>query len=103
MRCYHSRGAASRKDGLNAGVLLQLAGLDILRSMKVDQEPRNPKRLARTLSLLALGFMTLVSMVLYSTEDHLNGFDYLLLIAAPIVSSAVAYLVGLYHDRTASE
>ena len=55
------------------------------------------------MSLLALGFMSLVSLVVLYTEDHLTGFDYVLLLGAPVALSALAYFVGLHHDPTASD
>jgi hypothetical protein len=58
---------------------------------------------ARTLSLLALGFMSLVSLVVFYTEEDLTAVDYFLLLGAPIALSVLVYLVGLHHDPTASD
>jgi hypothetical protein len=71
--------------------------------MKVDQESKNPRRVARTLSLLAFSFMGLVSLVVFYTKDHLTGFGYVLLLGLPIALSILAYFVGLHHDPTASD
>jgi uncharacterized membrane protein YfcA len=71
--------------------------------MKIGRESKNRRRVARTLSLLALGFMSIVSLVVFYTEDHLTDFDYVLLLGAPIAFSVLAYFVGFHHDPTASD
>jgi hypothetical protein len=72
--------------------------------MKADHEPQHPRGVARTLSLVAFGFMSLVSFVLFYTEDQLSGVDYLclLILGAPFALGALSYFVGLHHDPTAS-
>lgn len=72
------------------------------RAMKANHEPKNAKRVARTLSLLAFGFMSIVSVVVFSTEDHLTIVDYFLILGAPFAFGALAYFVGLHYDPTAS-
>ena len=71
--------------------------------MKADSEPKNARRTAKTLSLLAFGIMSLVSLVVFYTEDHLSVLDYLFIPGLPFALAALAYFVGLHHDPTASE
>ncbi|WP_260295757.1 hypothetical protein [Sedimenticola hydrogenitrophicus] len=47
--------------------------------------------------------MSIVSVVIVSTEKHLTIIDYFLIIGMPIVMSALAYFVGLFHDPKASD
>jgi hypothetical protein len=71
--------------------------------MKADSEPKNAIRMAKTLSLVAFGFMSLVSLVVFYTEDQLSVLDYLFILGSPFVLGALGYFVGLHHDPTASE
>ena len=71
--------------------------------MKVDSEPKNARKTAKTLSLLAFGFMSLVSLVVFYTEDHLSVLDYLFIPGSPFALAALTCYVGLHHDPTASE
>jgi hypothetical protein len=70
--------------------------------MKADKEP-NSRRVARTLGLLAFVFMSIVAVVVYSTEDDLTMVDYLMILCAPFISAVLFYLVGLYHDPKAND
>jgi hypothetical protein len=47
--------------------------------------------------------MSLVSLVVFYTEEDLTAVDYFLLLGAPIALSVLVYLVGLHHDPTASD
>ena len=71
--------------------------------MKVDQKPKNSKTIAKTLSLGAFTFMSLVSLIVYFTEDRLSSFDYLLMLGAPLVLAALMYFVGRHHDPNACD
>ncbi|UCH47700.1 MAG: hypothetical protein JSU95_16830 [Betaproteobacteria bacterium] len=61
---------------------------------------RKAKRVAVTLSLLAFGFMSAVSLVVFLTEQPTGVVDLLLLLVAPFV---LAYVVGLWHRPEASD
>lgn len=69
--------------------------------MKADKTPNTKKRVAKTLGILVFCFMSIVSVVIISTEEHLTIVDYSLIIGMPIVMSALAYFVGLHHDPKA--
>lgn len=56
------------------------------------------RRIARTCGLLAFGLMSIVSVVVYSTETHLTVADYCLILGGPFVLGGLAYFVGLHHD-----
>ena len=71
--------------------------------MKARYEPKTSAKVARSLGLLAFGFMTIVSVVVFYTEDDLTILDYFLIIGAPFALGALAYFVGLHHDPTASD
>jgi len=71
--------------------------------MKANSGPKNAGKIARTLSLVAFGFMSLVSLVVFYTEDQLSGLDYLFIIGSPFALGALTWFVGLHHDPTASE
>ena len=71
--------------------------------MKPNSEPKNAKKIAKTLSLMAFGFMSLVSLMVFYTEDQLSGLDYLFILGSPFALGALTYFVGLHHDPTASE
>lgn len=71
--------------------------------MKADSGPKNARKMAKTLSLLAFGFMSLVSLVVFYTQDQLSVLDYLFILGSPFALAALAYFVGLHHDPTASE
>lgn len=71
--------------------------------LKADHQPKNPKRVAKTLGLVAFGFMSLVSLVIFYTEDQLSGVDYLFILGAPFALGALTYFVGLHHDPAASD
>jgi hypothetical protein len=45
--------------------------------MKADSEPENARKTAKTLSLLSFGFMSLLPLVVFYTEDQLSVLDYL--------------------------
>jgi len=66
--------------------------------MNVDQKPKNSKTMAKTLSLVAFAFMSLVSLVVYFTEDELSSIDYLIMLGAPLALAALIYFVGRHHD-----
>jgi len=59
--------------------------------------------MAKTLGLVAFGFMSLVSLVVFYTEDQLSGLDYLFILGSPFALGALTCFVGLHHDPTASE
>jgi len=71
--------------------------------MKANSGPKNAGKIARTLSLVAFSFMSLVSLVVFYTEDQLSGLDYLFIIGSPFALGALTWFVGLHHDPTASE
>ena len=48
-------------------------------------------------------FMSIVSAVVYFTEDHLNLFDYLPIIGAPFAMAGLGYFIGLHHDPSAPD
>lgn len=66
-------------------------------------EKRTAKRVAVTLSLLAFGFMSAVSLVVFVTEERSGVVDSLLLVSAPFILAALAYFVGLWHKPEASD
>ena len=61
------------------------------------------KKSARAVSLIAFIFMCVVSAVVFFTEEILDVFDILLIIAAPFALSALSYFVVLHHDPKASD
>ena len=71
--------------------------------MKATNESEKARRVARALGLLATGFMIAISLLVFFTEDDLDIIDYILILGAPPALGALFYLVGLYHDPTASD
>jgi|GEM_PF-3009979 len=71
--------------------------------MKTNSESKNAKKRAKTLSLVAFGFMSLVSLVVLYTEGQLSVLDYLFTLVSPFALGALTYFVVLHHDPTASE
>jgi hypothetical protein len=63
----------------------------------------NSKRIARTLCVLVFVFISVVSVVIFLTENHLMIVDYIFILGAPFAFGALAYFVGLYHDPTAPD
>lgn len=63
---------------------------------------KNP-RLAKTLSIISFLFSCMVSVGIFFTEDTLGAVDYAFIALSPPAFAAIAYLVGLYHDPSASE
>ena len=55
------------------------------------------------MGLLASGFMSAVSLVIFFTGDNLNTIDYFLILGAPPALGALFYIIGLYHDPAASD
>ena len=64
---------------------------------------RKAKRVAVTLSLLAFGFMSAVSLVVFVTDRPSSIVVFLLLLLSPFILAALAYLVGLWHRPEASD
>lgn len=73
------------------------------RVMRTNHEPKHARTVARSLALLAFSIMTVVSVVVYYTEDHLTMVDYILIVCGPFALGALAYFVGLHHDPAASD
>ena len=71
--------------------------------MKADSEPKNARKMAKNLSLVAFGFMSLVSLVVFYTEDQLSFLDDLFILGSPFAMAALTWFVRLHHDPTASE
>lgn len=71
--------------------------------MKMPDDPKNGRKLARGLSLLMFAFMSAVSVVVLCTQDQINGIDYLFIVGAPSVMVGLGYFVGLHHDPNASD
>ena len=71
--------------------------------METKHEQKAAKRIARTLGISVFVFMCAVSAVAFATNEDLTTVDYVLIVGAPFVLSALAYFVGLHHDATASE
>ena len=71
--------------------------------MKASHEPKKAKKVARTMGLLATGFTSAVSLVVFFTEENLNIVDYFLILLAPPALGALFYFVGLHHDPAASD
>ncbi len=71
--------------------------------MNTDHEPKNPRRLALALGTLMFTFMSVVSLVIFYTEERRDLADCLLIVGAPFAMAMLAYLVGLYHDPNASD
>jgi hypothetical protein len=68
-----------------------------------SHEPEKARRVARAMGLLASGFMSAVSLLVFFTEDNLSIIDYFLILGAPPILGALFYYVGLYHDPKASD
>ena len=65
---------------------------------------RTPENsVAKSVSLLSFIFMSLVAVVVLFTEEQMNVFDYLLILGAPFLLSALFYFVVLHHDANSSE
>ena len=58
---------------------------------------------ARNLGMLFFCVMSLVSIVVFLTEDRLDVFGYILIIGAPFGLGAFGYFVGLHNDPTSSD
>jgi len=69
----------------------------------ISHEPEKARRVARAMGLLASGFMSAVSLVIFFTGDNLNTIDYFLILGAPPALGALFYIIGLYHDPAASD
>lgn len=74
-----------------------------MKKTKVVYEPKNKRRLARALGLLMFVFMSFVSVIVFFTEDQLNGIDYVFIVGAPLGMAALGYFIGLHHDPKASD
>ena len=83
--------------------------LQCLRTEKTSRRIRatvgkgKAKRVAITLSLLAFGFMSAVSLLVFITGEQSGVVDSLLLLGAPFVLAVLAYVVGLWHKPEASD
>lgn len=71
--------------------------------MKAPHVSEKARRVARAMGLLASGFISAVSLLVFFTEDNLDIIDYFLILGAPPILGALFYFVGLYHDPTASD
>jgi hypothetical protein len=71
--------------------------------MKPNLEPKNPTSIAKALGLLVFGLMSLISPVIFYTNDQLTGVDCLLSLGAPFPLGDLTYFVVLYHDPTAPD
>jgi hypothetical protein len=71
--------------------------------MKASHRSKKARRTAKAMGLLAFGFMGLVSLVVFFSDDNLNIFDYSLILGAPPALGALFYFVGLHHDPSASD
>lgn len=58
---------------------------------------------AKSVSLLAFIFMSFVALLILFKEEKLNFIDYLLILGAPFLLSALFYYVVLHHDPDSSE
>jgi hypothetical protein len=58
---------------------------------------------ARTLGMVFFSIMSLVSIVVFLTEDRLDAFGYILIVGAPFGMGAIGYFVGLHNDPTSSD
>ena len=58
---------------------------------------------ARTLAIVCFSIMSLVSIVVFLTEDRLDALGYILIVAAPFGMGAIGYFVGLHNDPTSSD
>jgi len=70
---------------------------------ETDRMPKNLKKMANTLSLVAFTFMSFVSVVVFFIEDELSSGDYLVMVGAPFALGALAYFVGRHHDPNACD
>ena len=73
------------------------------RSMIGKPGRQKARRVAIALSVLVFGFMSAVSLAVFLTEKPSNVADFLLLVIAPVVLAALAYLIGLWHEPQASD
>ena len=71
--------------------------------MEASQGSKKARRVARAMGLMAFGFMSAVSFVVFFTEDNLSIVDYLLIIGAPPTLGVFFYFVGRHHDPKASD
>ena len=82
--------------------------LQRLRTEKTSRRMRpaagegKARRVALTLSLLAFGLMSVVSLLLFITGEQSGVVDCLLLLGAPFVLAVLAYVAGLWHKPEAS-
>lgn len=66
--------------------------------MNAEPERKQSAIVARTLGLVFFGIMSLISLVVYFTDDRLDTLGYILLVAAPFGMGAIGYFVGLHND-----
>ena len=66
-----------------------------------EKEPK--RKSAKFVSLFVFLFMCTVSVVIYFTQEKLDVFDYILVLASPFALSIFSYFVVLHNDPNASD
>jgi ABC-type Na+ efflux pump permease subunit len=71
--------------------------------MNAEPDRKESVIVARTLGIVFFGIMSLISIVVFLTEDQLDAFGYVLIVAAPFGMGAIGYFVGLYNHGMSSD
>lgn len=71
--------------------------------MSTEPARKTSATVARSLGLVFFSIMSLISVIVFLTEDHLDAIGYMLIIAAPFGMGAIGYFVGLHNDPTSSD
>ncbi len=71
--------------------------------MNAEPDHRESLIVARTLGVVFFSIMSLISIVVLLTEDRLDTFGYILIVAAPFGMGAIGYFVGRHNDPTSSD
>lgn len=71
--------------------------------MNAEPDPKESVTVARTLGMVFFTIMSLISVVVFLTDDRLDAFGCILIVAAPFGMGAIGYFVGLHNDPTSSD
>ena len=71
--------------------------------MNAEPDRKESITVARTLGIVFFGIMSLISIVVFLTEEQLDTVGCILIVTAPFGMGAIGYFVGLHNDPTSSD